>query len=90
LQKRGYEMDDLTKLRNTINKIDNQLFALLDQRFELSRRVKEVKKEQSTPIFDPKREQRILDSIPTSKNQEYVKEVYKTLFTLSKQIQEKV
>ena len=37
-------MDDLTKLRNTINKIDNQLFALLDQRFELSRRVKEVKK----------------------------------------------
>jgi len=83
-------MDDLTKLRNDINEIDIQLFALLERRFELSRRVKEVKKNQNTPIFDPKREQRILASIPMSKNQEYIKEVYKTLFTLSKQIQEKI
>lgn len=82
-------MDDLNTLRAEINQLDDQLFALLAKRFSLSNKIRIAKSQLEVPIFDPKREEAILNRIPKSIYQDYVKELYQTLFTLSKQIQEK-
>jgi len=82
-------MDDLKQLRNKISDIDQQLFDLLYQRFVLSKKVKVAKQKEQKAIYDPKREEAILKSIPNTTYKGQIEILYQTLFSLSKEIQNK-
>jgi len=82
-------MDDLKRLRDEIDVIDDAIFALLNHRFELSKKIKTVKKEQGITVHDPHREKNILSRIHRFSNSADIKAVYETIFSLSKAIQEK-
>jgi chorismate mutase len=83
-------MDDLSNLRKQLNDIDDTLFSLLERRFALSEKVKLVKSEQNINIFDPSRENAILNRIPKSPHNAEIQELYQLIFHLSKAIQKKV
>lgn len=82
-------MDELTTLRNNIDKLDDQLFELLEQRFTLSEKVKHVKHHSKIDVFDLAREETILHRIPNFPHQKEIQHLYQTIFSLSKAIQEK-
>lgn len=53
----------MQEIREQITEIDNKIIKLLEQRFELCKRVGEIKRANSLPILDEKREQEILTGI---------------------------
>ncbi|NGX49676.1 MAG: hypothetical protein K940chlam5_01275 [Candidatus Anoxychlamydiales bacterium] len=69
----------LENLRNQIDEIDNQIIPLLEKRLKLAKEIKKYKKE----ITDFNREKNILDKIKS----EYIKDIYKTIFKNSKELQ---
>lgn len=82
-------MDDLNLLRDRIDKLDNQLFELLEQRFSLSEKIKQVKQHSKIGVFDPAREEIILNRIIGFSHQKEIQHIYQTIFRLSKALQEK-
>ena len=55
-------MDQLTKLRNKIDRIDSGLVKLLGQRMEVVKKVSEYKKTKGIPALDQKRWNAVLNS----------------------------
>lgn len=53
----------MQEIREKITEIDNKIIKLLEQRFELCKRVGEIKRANRLPILDEKREQEILTGI---------------------------
>ncbi len=53
----------MQEIREQITEIDNKIIKLLEQRFELCKRVGEIKRANNLPILDEKREQEILTGI---------------------------
>ncbi len=80
-------MDDLKALRQQIDEIDDQLMALLDKRFKLSKAVGIYKQQHNVPVLHTDRETDIYNK--TSKYSAYpqIKNVYKCILTNSKDIQ---
>lgn len=56
----------MAEVRSDIDSIDNSLISLLIERMKCSERVAEIKRQAEMPVFDPKREQSILDRIRNS------------------------
>lgn len=56
-------MKDLNKLRETIDSIDQQLLALINQRLEIGKAIGDAKKTTDKAIFDKERELRVLTRI---------------------------
>jgi len=84
---------DLNELRLEIDKIDEQLIKLFEERMETSKRVAKFKKLHNIPIFDPKRELEILTNLTAKVKKERkaaVKALYMLLFELSRSEQENV
>jgi len=84
---------DLQELRTEIDKIDQQLIQLIEQRMDISKKVAEYKKQHNLPIHDPVREQEILEKLSAKAgddNKENIKELYIKLFELSRAVQEKL
>jgi len=52
-------MEKLTELRTEIEKIDADLIDLIIKRLEIAKKIGDFKKENSLPIFDPKREEEL-------------------------------
>lgn len=69
----------LEKFRKEIDEIDNQIIPLLEKRLKIAKDLKKYKK----TIQDSNRENEILDKIKS----EYIKDIYKTIFKNSKEIQ---
>jgi monofunctional chorismate mutase len=81
--------DSLESFRKRINNINEQLISLLDQRLDIAKEIGAIKKEQNLPIFNPEREQEILNSISkTSKYPEQTKEIFQKIMDESKKLQE--
>lgn len=53
----------LEEVRRRIDEIDRQLIPLLCQRMDCSRKVAKIKRRENLPIFDGKREEKILDRV---------------------------
>jgi len=84
---------ELQELRNKIDEIDNKLIDLFQQRMDLSAKVAKYKKQHNLPVYDPKREQEILDSLSRKvKNERKTSmiELFTLLFKLSRNEQEKI
>lgn len=82
---------ELKDLREELNQIDRQLVTLLDRRFEISRRVGQVKMEKGLPILDLKREEEILERnrewLAGSGNADVIDSVYRLIFAESRSLQ---
>ncbi|KOY79732.1 chorismate mutase [Apilactobacillus kunkeei] len=64
----------MQKIRKQITDIDNEIIKLLEQRFELCKRVGEIKHANNLPILDEKREQEVLAGIESTATK-YGKEI---------------
>ena len=81
---------DLQILRGEIDRINKQMLQLFEQRMELSARFAEIKKEQGLPVFDPSREQEILDKVCAGLPEDlkdYGRELFTKILDLSKRYQ---
>ncbi|MFA5524233.1 MAG: chorismate mutase [Tissierellales bacterium] len=86
-------MDDLSKLRQEIDTIDNELIVLFERRMEVSKKVADYKRDNKLPIFDASRENIIIKkNIQKLNNKSLAEELesfYKIIFKISKAIQKK-
>ncbi len=83
---------DLEKARETIDRIDNELVKLFEERMEAVTEVAKFKKENNLPIFNGKREREVLDKVVSGVSPElalYTKVLYNTLFSVSRAYQTK-
>jgi monofunctional chorismate mutase len=82
-------MDKLLEVRTKIDKIDNQIMELLDQRYDLSIEVGNIKKETKSLVFDSNREEIILNKTSKLRHSHAIKTVYTSIMKESKNIQRK-
>lgn len=85
-------MIELNLLRKKIDEIDDKLLILLKERLEISKKIGEIKKKNNMPIYDPVREQEIIDmSIKDFSDEEKIHAVrfLRTLMHISKEVQSK-
>lgn len=79
----------LNKYREQIDKIDNDLIDLLEQRFEVTRQVGEYKKENNIEVLNNDRERAIVSKIEALnlECESQVKEIYFAILKTSKEQQ---
>ncbi len=85
-------MQDLSKIREKINEIDNQIVSLWKERMETCLSVAQYKKENNLPVLDAKRETELLNRIGNMAGEElevYSRVLYDTIMTVSKSYQHK-
>jgi chorismate mutase/prephenate dehydratase len=85
-------MQDLSKLRENINEIDNKIIELWKERMELCLSVAEYKRENNLPVLDAQREKELLDRIKNMAGDElgdYSVSLYETIMSLSRSYQQK-
>ncbi len=83
-------MKTLLEIRESIDKIDDQIVELYKQRMELAKQVGIVKKETDKAVHDGKREEEIIYRLSQKCPDEiriYLKEVYESIFSSSKAYQ---
>lgn len=85
---------DILDIRNNIDEIDKKIVLLLNERFALSYEMKECKdKKKDYPVIDIKRENEIISSlsklIKNPMKKEYLKNIYKEIFSASRDLQKK-
>jgi chorismate mutase len=80
-------------LRNQINDIDEKLLSLLKQRFDLSKSIAEIKKnDKSIVLHDPVREKEIINNLKSKKiiDDVIVEEIWREILYLSKCVQKDI
>ena len=85
-------MTELELMRKKIDEIDDKLLILLKERLEVSKKIGEIKKKNNMPIYDPVREQEIIEmSIKDFSDEEKIHAVrfLRTLMHISKEVQSK-
>ena len=82
---------NLNELRNEIDDIDQQMMELFKRRMAVSKQIGKVKKVMGLPIFDPTREQTLLEKRYHALNDDTLWPAYRSflikLFDLSKEWQ---
>ncbi|HAX02780.1 MAG: chorismate mutase [Tenericutes bacterium GWC2_34_14] len=82
---------NLNELRKEIDDIDDQMMELFKKRMVISKNIGKVKKAMGLPVFDPSREQVLLEKREIAFNDDTLWPMYKrfliTLFDLSKEWQ---
>ncbi len=82
---------NLDECRQELDRIDEQIVDLFEQRMKVSADVAEVKIAEGRPVYDPEREQAKLDSVMAMTHDEYnreaIREVYAQLMTISRRFQ---
>lgn len=85
-------MDDLKQYRDEIDIIDKNITELFEKRMDLSKKVAQVKKENSIAILNAKREEEVIQkNLSYLKNSEYrfvLEGFLRNLMNLSKIIQD--
>ena len=85
------QIHNIIRQRNSIDDIDNQIFELFAKRFDISKKIGELKSTYKIPIDDGSRENAIIKRISKDyKNKikpEHAEVLLKTIFLISKDIQ---
>ncbi len=83
--------DDMDRLREHINRLDNQLVKLLNERAETALKIGKVKATTGTEVYDPNRERLVLDRIDTLNSgpldKGALEEVFASIIAACRQIQ---
>ena len=85
-------MTDLSKIREQINNIDDQLVELWKERMTLALSVAEYKKENNMPVYDPQRERELLNRVAEIAGDNldvYSRVLYETVMSISRSYQHK-
>ena len=78
-------MKELSKERKKIDKIDNKIVKLLEKRFEIVNRLKQLKKKNRIKMEDKQREEEIKSRYKLSKlPQDFVNKFFNLLFKEAK------
>ncbi len=84
----------LQEARNKINKIDEQMASLFEERMQTVEEIAAVKMEHDMPIYDAAREQEIIDSksklISNDAYRPYYKEFIQDIMNISKEYQQHI
>ncbi len=84
---------DITQLRNEIDKLDEQLVSLFNERMDIAAEIAQYKKANAVPVYDGKREREKLNAIAAMLPEDkrgYIEELYTLIFKLSRDYQEKL
>ena len=84
---------NLDELRAEIDRIDDQLINLFEERMEVASKIGQYKKENGLPVLNSQREREILNNIADKSKPEmksYLRVLYSLLFELSRSYQEKI
>ena len=85
-------MIELELMRKKIDEIDDKLLALFKERLEVSKKIGLLKKKYKMEIFDPQREQEIIDGCTQNISEDekvYVEKFLRNLMDISKEDQSK-
>ena len=85
-------MIELELMRKKIDEIDDKLLALFKERLEVSKKIGLLKKKYKMEIFDPQREQEIIDGYTQNISEDekvYVEKFLRNLMAISKEVQSK-
>ena len=81
----------LGKLRNNIDKVDDQIFDLILKRFDYVEKIGNIKKEMNMPVDDKAREEiiieRLSEKLSTKINYKEIKKIIDPIISISKDIQ---
>lgn len=83
-------MIELELMRKEIDEIDRRLLVLFKERLEVSKKIGLLKKKHNMKIFDPQREQKIIDNGTQNVNEDekiYIEKFLRNLMDISKEIQ---
>nr|WP_236619994.1 prephenate dehydratase [Lebetimonas sp. JS138] len=85
---------DLKKLREEIDKIDNNILKLLNKRMEIVKKVGEIKNSSNTPVYRPEREKEIierLNRLSQAQNgilkKEHIEAIFLEIFAISRTLE---
>ncbi|QYR60199.1 chorismate mutase [Fusobacterium polymorphum] len=85
-------MIELELMRKKIDEIDDKLLALFKERLEVSKKIGLLKKKYKMEIFDPQREQEIIDDCTQNISEDekvYAEKFLRNLMDISKEVQSK-
>ncbi|ERT43587.1 chorismate mutase [Fusobacterium nucleatum] len=85
-------MIELELMRKKIDEIDDKLLVLFKERLEVSKKIGLLKKKNKIEIFDPQREQEIIDSYTKNISEDeriYIEKFLRNLMDISKEVQSK-
>tara|TARA_Y100001970_G_C13608008_1_gene543471 strand:- start:68 stop:340 length:273 start_codon:yes stop_codon:yes gene_type:complete len=81
----------LEKLRNNIDKVDDQIFDLILKRLDYVEKIGNIKREMNLPVYDKSREQiiieRLTEKLITKINSEEIKKIIDPIISISKDLQ---
>ncbi len=84
----------LKKLRQQIDKLDEKILALLNQRAEIVKKLSEIKKEKNINIFQEARHKEILHKLSKknrgSLKEEHIENIYREIFSVCLDIQKRL
>jgi len=80
-------MDRITENRILIDKIDEQIMELLDERFNLSIVIGQLKEQHKVAVLDGNREREILNKASKYSHCPSIENIYKCIMTESKKLQ---
>jgi chorismate mutase/prephenate dehydratase len=85
---------ELKKLREQIDKIDNEILKLLNKRMEIVKKVGELKNSSNAPIYRPEREKEIIERLTKlSKKEngilkkEHIEAIFLEIFAISRMLE---
>ena len=81
----------IKKLRNSIDKVDDQIFDLILKRFDYVEKIGNIKKEMNMPVDDKAREEiiieRLSEKLSTKIKYKEIKKIIVPIISISKDIQ---
>ena len=81
----------IKELRNSIDKVDDQIFDLILKRFDYVEKIGNIKKEMNMPVDDKAREEiiieRLSEKLNTKINYNEIKKIIDPIISISKDIQ---
>lgn len=84
--------EEIQALRKKIDTIDSEIVQLLNQRALLAKEIHKVKKSNSLPLYDPKREEEIFENLSKANQgplfDEAFREIYETILQWMKSLEE--
>ena len=81
----------IKELRNSIDKVDDQIFDLILKRFDYVEKIGNIKKEINMPVDDKAREEiiieRLSEKLSTKINYKEIKKIIDPIISIAKEIQ---
>jgi len=85
-------VEKISEFREKIDELDIQLLNILEERFEVCKKIGKYKLEKNIPIEDKQREQEIIQSKceKTELPEDFVKRLFSLIFEESKKLQREI